>query len=535
MPQSPFRSLVFFQIAGPMVALAAVLVALAAVAAWKVHELQQTNNDVLAREVRGMVIDQDLYMEMREIRYQVNLYLRTKSASHLANVEQIHERTDTLLADALESARTDREQELVAVVERGYRGFFNAFQPLAAAAAMRPLTQAEEAELSRLADVVLTDVLQPCRECFLLNQEVVDRTNQAARGSARTLRVGFLLLGICGGIAGLLMGVGIARTVGRGVVQLDVTVRDMAGRLTDGVRPVTFLRTGDIHDLEDGLRHLESHIGTMLERLQQREHELLRSEQLAQVGQLAAGMAHELRNPLMPIKMLVQGALERGETAGLTGRSLHVLDDEIGRLEESIQSFLDFARPPVPEKSPTNLVAVAENAIDLVAPRARQQQAEIRCRLPERGLWATVDAGQMRQLLLNLLLNALDALQHGGWIEVLLTRIDEPLSPAGADHEGATLHDALRILAEGSEGSQAHLVIRVSDNGPGIPVDLASRIFEPFVTSKETGTGLGLSICQRIAESHQGDIRYFPRPGGGAVFEVRLPFVSDPPHGPPHA
>lgn len=525
MPQSPFRSLVFFQIAGPMVALAVVLVALAAVAAWKVHELQQTNNEILAREVRGMVIDQDLYMEMREIRYQVNLYLRTRVAAHLTNVEQIHARTDTLVAAALESARTDREKELIAVVERGYRRFFDDFQPLAIAASQQTLTEAQEAKLSRLADVVLTDVLQACRECFLLNQEVVDRTNHSSRGSARTLRVGFLLLGVCGGVAGLLMGVGIARTVGRGVVQLDVTVRDMAGKLTDGVRPVTFLRTGDIHDLEEGLRHLESHIGTMLERLQQRELELLRSEQLAQVGQLAAGMAHELRNPLMPIKMLVQGALERGDSAGLTGRSLNVLDDEIGRLEESIQSFLDFARPPVPEKSPTNLVAVAENVIDLVTPRARQQGTQIRRRLPEQPLWATVDAGQIRQLLLNLLLNALDASHQGGWVEVTVTRIDEPLAAPPSDHDGTTLHDALRILADGADGSEAYLVLRVSDNGAGISPELAGRIFEPFVTSKETGTGLGLSICQRIAESHQGDIRAYPRPGGGAVFEVRLPFA----------
>jgi signal transduction histidine kinase len=129
---------------------------------------------------------------------------------------------------------------------------------------------------------------------------------------------------------------------------------------------------------------------------------------------------------------------------------------------------------------------------------------------------------------LNLLLNALDSLPHGGWVEVVLTRIDEPMSAPAADHDGATLHDALRLLADGSAGSQSHLVLRVSDNGPGIAPELAGRIFEPFVTSKETGTGLGLSICQRIAESHQGDIRCYPRPGGGAVFEVRLPFVSEP-------
>src|SRR5262249_53971178 len=155
-----------------------------------------------------------------------------------------------------------------------------------------------------------------------------------------------LFLGTCGSAAGLVAGGGFARGLSRSLIQLSVLIRDAAGRLQEGIGPVTF-SGGGLVELEKVLRLLAERGGAVVARLRQRERELRHAEQLAAVGQLAAGMAHELRNPLTSMKILVQAALEApgGEgggawaSPGLSGRDLAVLEEEITRLEGLVQSF----------------------------------------------------------------------------------------------------------------------------------------------------------------------------------------------------
>jgi two-component system sensor histidine kinase HydH len=548
---------VVWNIAAPMIGLGAFLLGLGVVAAWNVHKQQQTSSELVIREVHGMLAIDELHMAMREIRYQVNIFLRTKDPQHLARIPALHEEADKLLRRAKGFARTEREQELIGIVEVGYRAFFVEFQLLAAQLPSGPseaagpagksgrparieITPEQAADLTRLTDDVLTNsVLQPLRECLAVNQQVVERTNEASQATAQHLKIGFLLLGVCGGAAGLLLGTAIARAIGRSIVQLNVSVRGVVDRLADVKGPVMFSHTGDLAGIEAGMRTLEGDIADVVERLQQRETELLRAEQLARVGQLAAGLAHELRNPLMPMKMLVQAAIERGDEGGLKGRSLQVLNDEIGRLEGSIQAFLDFARPPVPEKTTVDIKEIIGGTLDLVAARARQQVVQIRSFLPEGAVLTRVDQTQIRQLLLNLLLNALDTLPDGGLIEVALdpsaaapASDPAPLAPQIEKvwRQGAVIteHDALRLFyaVPRSETTPASkwLAIRVADSGPGIPAQLLASIFEPFVTTKETGTGLGLSICQRIAAAHGGTLSVRNRYVSGAEFTLLLPY-----------
>jgi two-component system, NtrC family, sensor histidine kinase HydH len=144
----------------------------------------------------------------------------------------------------------------------------------------------------------------------------------------------------------------------------------------------------------------------------------------------------------------------------------------------------------------------------LLAPRAEQQGVRLECRRPEQPVLIQADVGQMRQVMLNLLLNALDATGHGGTIVVEM---------AVSDH-----------LAKENGRRDRWLTLRVSDTGRGLPAGLGQRIFEPFVSTKETGLGLGLSICKRIVEAHEGEIQAANRPEGGAVFTVRLPCLEHP-------
>jgi signal transduction histidine kinase len=240
--------------------------------------------------------------------------------------------------------------------------------------------------------------------------------------------------------------------------------------------------------------------------LHARHREVIRADQLAAVGQLAAGLAHELRNPLMCMKTLVQSARRRGDVAHFDSRDLAVLDEEISRLENLLQAFLDFARPAKPETHDVDIAGVARQTVSLLSKRAEGRNVTIQCRLPEQPLVVQADEAQLRQVLLNLLLNGLDAVQNGGeiWVD--------------ARHE-----DDRSASEESDQPGQPYVCLPVADNGRGLPSQDRDRIYEPFFSTKDTGLGLGLAISQRIVEAHGGKLVALDRDGGGAVFEIHLP------------
>jgi len=224
---------------------------------------------------------------------------------------------------------------------------------------------------------------------------------------------------------------------------------------------------------------------------------LLRAEQMMAIGQVAAGVAHELRNPLTSIKGLVQVNLREQGARGLPTDDLAVIDHEIRRMERTLQTFLDFARPPQPDRRLQELAPIIGRVLALVGGRARKQHVEVVFLHHEPLAQAEVDGDQIQQLLLNLVLNALDAMPNGGTLEVDL----------GLPRDG-------------------HFEIYVRDNGQGIAPHILPKVFESFVSSKETGVGLGLPLSRRIAEEHGGTLAAYNLPIEGACFLLRLPVPS---------
>lgn len=519
------------KLAAPMILTSAMLVVLGVVAAWHIQQQQNVSSDLIQKEVHGMIAAQDLCSDLREIRYELHQYRHSGTSRHLERIE----RRCKLASEHLEAAkgliRLPREAEGVSAIEKNWLQFSSLYEEVVPQ--LRHESSGPRASSDGLSNVELqaslreeqrrvaqteplltsiNQVLAPAKDFLALDRILVDKTNESNRQTTDAIRKTMLWMGICGGIAGLVGGVAIARSIGQSVVQLDVSVRGVADRLQDVVGPVKISQRNGFRELEAGLRQLEDHISIVVERLQQRELEVLRSDQLAAVGQLAAGVAHELRNPLMPMKMLVQAAVERGDGIGLSGRPLRVVEQEILRMEKSIQDFLDFARPPSLEITEFDLRHMIEQTMDLVSSRADQQQVEIYEEIPRDPVMLQADASQVRQVLLNLLLNSLDALRDGGLIELRVS-FEQPSS---ADPRGAV------------PNRTDWVAIHVRDSGAGLSPPVLERVFEPFMSTKETGTGLGLSICRRIVEAHHGVIRATNHPAGGALFSVYLPVPSLP-------
>lgn len=230
------------------------------------------------------------------------------------------------------------------------------------------------------------------------------------------------------------------------------------------------------------------------EESEQRQKHLMRAEQMVALGQVAAGVAHELRNPLTAIKGLIQVNRKELEERSLPAEDLRVIEHEIRRMERSLQNFLDFARPPAPKRRRLSLAPIIERVISLVQGRARKQHVSFEAPQLAGPLWVNADEDLIQQLLLNLVLNALDAMPQGGVIHIEVLR--------GADDQVA---------------------VRVRDTGPGIAPHILPVIFERFVSSKETGVGLGLPVSRRIAEEHGGNLTAENLPHGGASFTFQLP------------
>jgi signal transduction histidine kinase len=306
-----------------------------------------------------------------------------------------------------------------------------------------------------------------------------------------------ILVGILGPLGGLVIGLGVAHGLSRSSGRLRVRVQDMAQRLDQDVASISLEADGDLQNLDRQLAHVVRRVEEVAERLQRQQRDMLRAEQLAAVGQLAASVAHEVRNPLTAVKMLVELALRGRQPKPLTPDDLRVIHGEVARLEQIVQSFLDFARPPTPRRVECDLRDVVASALDLAQARARQQRVALAARTPETPVPAAVDRDQVRTVLVNLFLNALDAMPQGGRLDVALT--------AGAD-------GGVRLT--------------VADTGTGIPPEMVGRLFTPFASNKPTGTGLGLSISRRILEEHGGTLTAANHPEGGACFTILLPANS---------
>ena len=404
------------------------------------------------------------------------------------DIEPLHERIEELTEEARKLANTPREQRLEEDMEKHLEQYQTLWQ-----ARLHDDPRVAEGKRKTAINYLEKEVLPSVIHLRNHNNREIEKSEEALQRTIKWVAWGLAVVGAIGSLAGILMGYGVARTLRQSMYRLSVRIRDATDKLRHELPTVTLQENEGMEYLHAQMHNLMREIEQTVQRLQQREHEVLRAEQLAAVGQLAAGVAHELRNPLTAVKMLVQSSREDLEERGLPAEDLQVIEQEIRRLERSLQTFLDFARPPKMERREVSLVALVTQALALLGGRARQQRVRIDFFPPDPDITLSADGEQLRQLLVNLMMNALDAMPTGG---ILTVAVDQ-------------------------DADQVQLSVR--DTGAGIAPQIMPRLFEPFVSGKETGLGLGLVVSQRIAEDHGGKLRAWNLPALGACFALTLP------------
>ncbi len=282
-------------------------------------------------------------------------------------------------------------------------------------------------------------------------------------------------------------------------------------RVLDPIRHLVRTGAGVDKDVDEGneVRSLARRMSNLqmavdrarLDLAESRDH-LMQSEKLALVGKLAAGVAHTIRNPLTSVKMRLF-SLERALSLDAAQKDdFEVISEEIRHIDTIVRNFLEFSRPPKLVARPTSLSDVVDTTLNLLKQRLESYGVTVEVHRVKRLTPINADPDQLKEALVNLVLNSCEAMVEGG--RIVIREEEGVMEPAG------------RVV-----------VVRVSDTGPGVPEVIADRVFQPFFTTKGEGSGLGLPIAKRIVEEHGGWITLHSPEGRGATFALIFPHAEE--------
>jgi signal transduction histidine kinase len=306
-----------------------------------------------------------------------------------------------------------------------------------------------------------------------------------------------------------MVGLSVVLTVGLGAALLWLffhgvllPLRRMAAdaRVFTGQAPVEAEegRSDELGVVGDYLRTLMSDMTDARSTLEHSRRQLVSAEKLASVGKLAASVAHEIRNPLTTVKMWLFAIRRAVEGNAELDGQFEIVSEELNRVEDIVHNFLEFSRPPDLKLRPQCVSALLDKSLKLVHHHIEEREVTVKCEVAPDLPDVMADSEQFKQVLINLLNNALDALPEGGTLR-------------------------LQAAAETDPGGRSMVVVRIQNDGPGMPDDVRQRVFEPFFTTKENGTGLGLCIAAGIMARHQGRLVLEPPMAEGTSFAVWTP------------
>lgn len=349
------------------------------------------------------------------------------------------------------------------------------------------------AELLELLPLV-PQITRPCEEVIRVNEQQVHSSSVQRRTLTSWIVWGRAITLFVGPAIGLFVGYRLAAHLRRSITSISVRLQSVAGDPDREVGQFEISSEVNFPSIQRQIDIVVDRMRAIVQELHQARQESIRSDRLAAVGELAAGVAHEIRNPLTSVKLLIQTAQHRQQEQ-IPNETFNIILEEISRMEATIQGLLDFARPPQLRRVRFDVRGIVKRAASLSDGRARQSHVELSLSCDNEPVWVNADAEQLCQVCVNVLLNGIEAMEAGGRLDITVN----------ADQEGK------------------RAILRFEDTGVGIPADLLPRIFEPFVSTKDHGTGLGLAVSRRIILNHNGSLTAENRGEGGACLTIQLP------------
>jgi signal transduction histidine kinase len=488
MPRLSLRVHIFSLLA----AIVAVALAGGAMVLWYTHKADALLSGVLDRDLTAYEASGRLVDALLEQRGLTTYYFLDGDPRWLERLERSGAGFETLLARARALAPDAEAQTLVGAIESGYLHYTQGRG--AVLALYHDGRRDEGAALHQGIRAQYAQVLQLCQDHRDLHEARLRQAGQAGRQRMAVVSgaaLGFMpvALSLVGVLAFVLVR-HVLRPIHSLAEAMDLTAPGPGNEITALGRRV---------------RDLLQDVGAARHKLEKSREHLVQAEKWALTGKLAASVAHSIRNPLTSVKIRLFSLGRSLRLSDEQREDFEVITEEIGHIDAIARNFLDFSRPAKPHKQLVGAGEVVRAALTLMRHRLESYGVEVDLRIPAEPCPVMADPEQLKEVLVNLLVNACEAmtvLTGGGRIEITVER-------GYADPLGNVV------------------VMRVADTGPGIPPALREQVFQPFFSSKEEGTGLGLAIARRIVEEHGGWITAKSREGGGAQFSITLPGKED--------
>lgn len=269
----------------------------------------------------------------------------------------------------------------------------------------------------------------------------------------------------------------------------------------------------------DEIGHLAREFNMMIAELKESQDHLIASEKLAALGTMAAGMAHEIKNPLVALRTFTQLLPLKWEDKEFRDKFASVIPPEIDKINKIAENLLKFGRPSKPEFKPIDIETVLEEVLELVDNQIKKNNIRVGTKFVKTPK-INADPSQLSQAFLNIIMNAIQAMKEGGEL-IIKTDVGHVIQ-LGKITKGGLLGSAQRE-AETAGQKTPMVFVEVTDSGPGISEENMKNMFDPFFTTKESGTGMGLPITLRIIEDHRGSIKLRSQIGKGTTFIIMLP------------
>lgn len=472
----------------------------------------ETKNLDEKQDILWSYLSDELSGEIAPARAQRRLIRHTRARAKslratekvLADLSRVHASHQRRIAETRRQVETIRDE--IARLADAYRLLQTSppLDALTAETARTPEEVTQHREARRTLETLLARESEIRAQIKFLARQQSDQAKQIAltlENNEQNLRLFAIFLGL----AAVLIGLAVT-------VWATMTLRPLQ-RLRQGARHIAQgeYQSRIDEDGPDEVAGLAREFNVMARAIEERERALVRSERLIAVGKMAAVITHEVRNPLSSIglntelltELVDEGMGARDDELASEARGLcRAITTEVDRLTGITEEYLQFARLPRPKVQIERINPIARSLVEFEREQVALRGVELDAVLADGLPPVRVDDAQMRQALLNLVRNAADAAEELGGGKVTVT------------------------TRQAREGDESRVEISVSDTGPGIPEDVAPKLFEPFFSTKQGGTGLGLALTHQIIQEHGGTLRVDSAPGHGATFVISLPAAS---------
>lgn len=447
-------------------------------------------NNIFQTDVSAMQAAQELENALVMQKGYVTYYFQDNDENWLQELDRRHELFETWLRRARQWAETEREREILNEIDALYIRY-----SISRDEVIELYKKGLKDEGYKLHKSVRTQFFKIIDLCRQFNSAYVDRIS-LAQDKIRDRAVLLNASAFAGLFTVLILGLMLAYIL---VKQVLGPIRKLALATDLGKDGVS--QENEVKALSEIFQTLLADVDQTKIKLEWSREHLEQAEKWALVGKLAAGVAHSVRNPLTSVKMRLFSMERTLSLSHSQKEDFEVISEEIRHLDTIVGNFLEFSRPPKLKMQKVSPSDAVDMAVQLLRHRLESYDVKVRIERKDRLPEISADPDQLKEVFVNLMVNACDAMVNGGAIVIH----EEP--PSKTSHP-------------------KNILIKVSDNGPGVPNSIREKLFQPFFSTKEEGTGLGLSIATRIVNEHGGKLGLESKEGQGATFIITLPITG---------